>query len=161
MTGDESLGYRYLEIGHSFSHHRNDDGISYEEVIEALVMEDVDICLLRPDTIILTFMDFIIAMKMVQLDIGLKRTATILLSIVEFIMVVIKVVTMVEVDIGLKRPATIPIATFEQELILMEEVSIGLIPATITLITQAAVVDCLVSKFLLVLLIKTFTKIRE
>ena len=74
---------------------------------------------------------------------------------------VIKVVTMVEVDIGLKRSATIPIAVVDQELMLMEEVGISLIPATIPPINQVDVADCRVYHFILVLLIKNFMNMRE
>ena len=60
----------------------------------------------------------------------------------EFIIVMTKVVIMVDVDIGINIPATITFAFVEQDLMLTGEVGIGLRPATITPITQVAVVDC-------------------
>ena len=59
------------------------------KLLECLqVMKDVDIGILRPDTLPLTIMDFII--------------------------VVIKLVTMVEVYVGLKRQSTLPFAIMDQ-----------------------------------------------
>ena len=70
------------------------------------VMEDLDICLLRPDTFPLGTIEFIIVVVMVEMDLGIKTTAIIPLSSVEFIILV----TMVDLDIGLKRPVTLPLA---------------------------------------------------
>ena len=67
---------------------------------------------------------------------GLKISATLPLAIVEFIVVVTKVVTMKEVYICLKRPATLHLVIWGQFLILMVEVDIGTMPATLPLITQ-------------------------
>ena len=86
---------------------------------------------------------------MEEVDLGLKILANINLTIVEFIIVAIKVVTMVEVDIGLKRPATIPLAIVDQELMLIGEMDLGIIPENIPPITQVGMEDFGVSHFIL------------
>ena len=59
------------------------------------VKENVDIGLLRPSTLTLVIVDFIIVVTMVDVNKFLKRPATPLHAIVDFIIVVIKVVMMV------------------------------------------------------------------
>ena len=53
------------------------------------VMKDVDICLLRQEILLITFLEFIIVVMVVEVDIRLKRPANLPISIVEFIIVVI------------------------------------------------------------------------
>ena len=93
---------------------------------------------------------------MEDMDLGLKRPATLNISIMEFIVVVIKVVMMEEVDIGLKRPATITLEIMDQVFMVLEDVDIGIIPATIPTITQFGMVDCWVSLFIIIPLLKLF-----
>ena len=50
-------------------------------------------------------------------------------------------VTTEEVEIGLKIPATIPIKIVDKLLIMMGEVDIGIIPATIPLITHVEMIE--------------------
>ena len=90
----------------------------------------------------------------------MKIPTTLTLLIVEFIIVMIKVVKIAEGDICLKITAIITLKIVDQELMLTGEVNIGLIPATLPPITQVAMVDCWVYRFLLVLLMKILMKIR-
>ena len=109
------------------------------KVLQCLrTMEDVDIFLLRPFTLPLEIKEFIIVVKMVVVDLSLKRPSTLSIAIVEFIILVL----MVEVGLCLKRPDTIYFAAMEQEFMLMGELGIGLIPATIPPITEVDVADC-------------------
>ena len=62
--------------------------------------------------------------------------------------------------LGLNIPATVTIEIMDQKLMLMGELDSGLTTATISPITQVAVVDCWVSNFLLVLLTIMLTKMR-
>ena len=78
----------------------------------------------------------------------------------DLIIVVIEVATMVEVYIGLKIPSTIPITIVEQWVMLMVEVDICLIPATLPPITQETVIDCWVYHFLIILLPKILMVMR-
>ena len=112
------------------------------------VMEDVDIGLLGPATVYLVNAEFIIVVMMVEVYLRINRTATLSIELVEFIVLLLTI----EVKLGLNRPANIPPKIMEQELMLTGEVYIGLRPATISPITQAAMADCLVHHFLLVLL---------
>ena len=101
------------------------------------VMKDVDICLLRQEILLITFLEFIIVVMVVEVDIRLKRPATLPISIVEFIIVVIKVVIMVDVEIGINIPYTLPLEILDQEFMLAGEVDKGLRQATNPPITQA------------------------
>ena len=161
MIGDGSLGYWSQDTNHSFSHHCNGVGIYNDESLEFLrLMEGVDMGLLRPYTLPIVILEFIVVTNMVEVDIVLKRPANLPLKIMNFIIVVIKVVMMVEVDIYLKRPTTLPLAIMEQELMLVVEMDIGHIPATIPPITQVSVVYFWVSHFILVLLTKMVMNMR-
>ena len=73
------------------------------------IMEDLDIDILIPTTLLLSIMEFITVVKMVEVHTCLKRLENIPLLIVEFIKVVIKVVTIIEVDLGLNIPSIITI----------------------------------------------------
>ena len=87
-------------------------------------------------------------------DIGFLRPATLPLEIIGFIMVEIKVVMTVEVDIGINRSSTLPPSIAEKDLMLMGEVDIAPRPTNNPSITQVDVVDFQVSNFLLVQLTK-------
>ena len=93
-------------------------------------MKDMDIGLLISSTLHLVIAEVV--------DIGLLMPATLPLVIAEGVIVVM----LVELDLGHNIPATIPITILEQELMLKGEVDIGLIPATLPLITQLNVVYC-------------------
>ena len=85
------------------------------------VMEEVCIGLLRPATLPLKILEFIIVVTMVEVDTDLKIPATLSLTMVEFIILVL----MVELELGPKIPATLPLKIAEQELILTGEVNIS------------------------------------
>ena len=101
-------------------------------------MEDLDIGILRPETLPIAITDFIKVVTMLEVDIGLTRQAIILHTNVEFIFLV----TMVEVDLSIKIPANLPLPIVDQDLMLTEEVDTYLRPATFLPITDVAVVDC-------------------
>ena len=124
------------------------------------LMEDMDIYILITATFTLSIMEFIIVTNMLEVYTCIKRPANFPLVMVEFIKLMIKVVKMVEVDISLNILATLTIAIMDQYLMLMGEMDIGLIQATISPITQVAVVNCWVSNFILVLLKTMSTKMR-
>ena len=92
---------------------------------------------------------------------SLKRKVTLTLAILYFIMVLVEFVVVVDVDIGIKIPANVPLIIMDKELTFMEELDIGLIPATLTPITQMAVIYFWMSLLLLFLLTKMFTMTRE
>ena len=91
------------------------------------MLEYVYIFISIPDTPPLEITEFIIVVMMVELDLGLKRLDTIPLEIMEFIILV----KMLEVDPGLKISENLTLTIADKELMLMGEVNIGLIPATL------------------------------
>ena len=64
-------------------------------------------------------------------NIGLLIPSTLPLAIVDSFIVVVKVVKMLEVDPGLKISENLTLTIADKELMLMGEVNIGLIPATL------------------------------
>ena len=82
--------------------------------------------------------------------IGLLRPATLPLAIVEFIILVL----MLKVELCLKRPAIFPLIIVEQQLMLTREVNIGLRPATVPRAYNQDVVYSRVFCILLVLQMK-------
>ena len=131
MSGDGLFGYRYRKTIHSLSHHRNYDVISNYKCLRMSAGDETR-------------------------GYRYQDTSHYYSRNCEFIIVMTKVVIMVEVDIGIKIPATITFAFVEQDLMLTGEVGIGLRPATITPITQVAVVDCQLYYIILVQLKKMF-----
>ena len=115
-----------------------------------LLMEYVDIGLLRPSTITLAITEVIISVTMVELYLSHKRSATIYLPIVEFIILVL----IVEVELGLNIPATLPLGIVEQDLMLTEEMDICLRPVILPCASQEVVVYFLLYHFLLTLWMK-------
>ena len=73
----------------------------------------------------------------------------------------IKVVRVVEVGIGPNRSSIFPRVIIYQEEVLKGEVDKDLRPATIPTITHVAMVYCWVSNFLLFVLKKVFTNMRD
>ena len=121
----------------------------------------VNIPAIIPPTIIITLvflmMEVLECLRVMEdMDLVLNRPATLTISIMEFIVVVIKVVIMDEVDIGIKRPATITLEIMDQVCMVLEDVDIGIIPATIPTITQFGMVYCWVSLFIIIPLLKLF-----
>ena len=96
----------------------------------------MDIGLLRPANIPLEIVEFIIVVKMADLDLYIKRPAITSLAIVEFIILVL----MLEAELGIKRPFPHPLSIVEQYFMLLEEVDICIIPATVPPINQVAMV---------------------
>ena len=65
-----------------------------------------------------------------------------------------------DVDLGLKRPSTFLLKIREKLLVVMGEVDIGTIPATITPINQVTMVDFCVYLALLTMLMVVFVKMK-
>ena len=68
---------------------------------------------------------------------------------------------MTDIYSGLKIPDTLPFSIVDKVLIVIGELDIGLRPATLPPVTQVTVVYCWASRFILVLLINFFIKMRE
>ena len=86
MNVEESLGYWSLETSHSFSHHRNENGISEDKIIEvstgdgkhgywSLNTTHSSSCNRR----------FFIVVMVIEVGLGINRLDTLTLLIVEFI----------------------------------------------------------------------------
>ena len=113
-------------------------------------------------TMLFMMMKLLECLKLMEdVDIGLLRPSTLPIKIVEFIIVVIELVMMIEVGIFLNRPSTTHLSIVEKKLMLTVYVDIGIRPATIPPITQVAVVYFHASHFLIILLTKKVMVMRE
>ena len=64
-------------------------------------------------------------------------------------------------DLGLKRSATFPLAIWDKLLVVMVEVDIGLIPATLPPITQVIMVYCCVYLVIIAICMMVFIKMKH
>ena len=146
------------ETSHSSFHHRNNDGIYENKIIEVSTGDRR-----RGHRSIETSQSYSCNRGVYHINdngrggYSSQETSHYYIAIVEFIILVL----MVKVDLGLKRPSTIPLEIMEQKLMLTEEVDIVLRPETFHPLTHVTVIDFGVHQFLLVLLTKIFMVMRE